>query len=185
MKLDPLDGQPLVPKPHHFAIILGGRRDQESLRDRVAIGAQRVISDRLKRVRHPGKESLAIVFDRTRFSVPHQSRTVHCGSADVGDRLVPEANAKERHIEARPSFKRGPGDIQADARFAGSAGAWREKNSSRSQGRDALQVDLVVPTDDNLCPALPEVLDQVIGEAIEIVDDEDHGLSSVRARLLK
>jgi hypothetical protein len=45
---------------------------------------------------------------------------------------------------------------------------------------DLADRDLVITADDDVSPKLPQVLDEVVGERVVVVEDEDHLLLVVR-----
>lgn len=87
-------------------------------------------------------------------------------------------------------MRRGHGlqNIEAYARTVRRTGSRRQQNPLRAQTRDLLQADLVVPCDLNLRAAHAKVLNEIVGEAVVIVDDQNHagivaGGVEVRVRL--
>ena len=67
-------------------------------------------------------------------------------------------------------------DVVADAAFAGSAGAGGDDDVSRLQVLDLLDGDFVVAEDFDCLPGadFAQLLDEVVGEGIVIVDEDDH-----------
>jgi hypothetical protein len=67
-----------------------------------------------------------------------------------------------------------PDECDADSGFLRGAGAGREENALRVHGFDFHYGELVVAADYHLGSQFPQILDEVIGEGIVVVEDEDH-----------
>src|SRR5690606_14164707 len=85
------------------------------------------------------------------------------------DGLVAEADTEQRDA-AGEMFYRGDGNT----RLIGRAGAGRNHDVARRHGFDAGEVDLVVADHAHLGPQFPEVLHEVPGEGIVVVDHQQH-----------
>ncbi|MNI92287.1 hypothetical protein D3C73_1500600 [compost metagenome] len=68
--------------------------------------------------------------------------------------------------------------LQADPRFVRGARPGREQDAVRLKLFDAREGDLVIPANLYGLAELAQILNQVVGERIEIVDDQDHGCHS-------
>ena len=88
----------------------------------------------------------------------------------LGDRLMAEA-----HAEDRKPAGRGAHQWQGDAGAIGVAWPWREHDRVGRQGDRVLNSQGVVAIDRSLCAKLAQIVDDVPGEAVVIVDDEQHG----------
>ena len=97
----------------------------------------------------------------------------------LADRLVAEADAKNRGLQIGLA-ERPTEDVQADARLVRSAWTGGEHNPIRPNPLDFRQIDFVVSLHEHFDSALPQILDQVIGEGIKVVDDENHAPIVVR-----
>src|SRR5690606_4179750 len=93
---------------------------------------------------------------------------------DLADGLVSETHAEDRdatselhdHLEADAGVLRGPG-------------AWRNQDAVRASGADLGRRRAIVEADVAVDPESLEVLDEVEGEGVVVVDDDDapgHGL---------
>src|SRR3954453_17184744 len=70
----------------------------------------------------------------------------------------------------------GAGDGEAEARLVGGARAGRDDDALVGPLEQAVGVGLVVAEDLDVGAQLPQVLDEVVGEAVVVVDDEEsHG----------
>ena len=112
----------------------------------------------------------------------HQRGRAHDRAAiDLADRLVAEADAEDRDFRAGALDQR-----QADAGLVGRAGAGREHDGLGVHGHHLVDGDLVVAAHGELRPQLADVVDEVVGEAVVVIDDENgHGLCCLilRARM--
>ena len=100
----------------------------------------------------------------------HQlGRTHHVGTVDVPDRLVTEAHTEQWCSDGR----------ECSDRFADDPARLWPTRPGRQQHRVGCQRDrvvdreLIVAHDDRIGAELPEVLHQVVDEAVVAVDDED------------
>ena len=66
-----------------------------------------------------------------------------------------------------------------DAGLAGRAGPGRKQDPLRLQGFDFVHGELVVAADIDFGTQLAQILDEVVGEGVVVVEDEDHGRTSV------
>ena len=88
----------------------------------------------------------------------------------MADRLVTEADAKHR----LPAGER-PDDFEGHPGFARRAGTRREQDAVGVEREGPGGRDFVVPEHALLHAQLAEILDQVEGKRVEVVDDEQHG----------
>ena len=89
------------------------------------------------------------------------------------DGLVSEADAEERQL-ARERLDGG----ERDAGGVGVAGTGREDERLGLERPDAVHVDFVVAHHVHLRAQSPEVLDEVVGERVVVVDHEYHSVSA-------
>ena len=69
-----------------------------------------------------------------------------------------------------------PDHIDGDPRLLRRAGAGGEEDRLRVHGLDLLEGDLVVSVHGHLAAQLAQVLDQVVGEGIVVVDHQYHAV---------
>src|SRR5262249_53624084 len=95
------------------------------------------------------------------------------------ERLMTEAHAEDRD--------RGGGlvdEIEADARFIRGAWAGREHDGVRIGLDHVRRRKLVVAVNHDLRAQLTQIVEQVEGEAVVIVDQDDHGTGSLARGVL-
>ena len=173
VELHALDGQRLVAHAHDLVLRRSRAVTSRQSGTRRALDHQRVVARRLERVRQPGEHALAVVVDRRRLAV-HDPRGAHDLAAEgLADGLVAQADAQDRDLARRSvlitsrlmpaSFGvHGPGEItMCDGRQRRD----RRRRRSRRCARRARP------------PQLAQVLDQVVGERVVVVDHEQHQCS--------
>lgn len=93
--------------------------------------------------------------------------TDHFTSVDLANALVPEAYTEDGHF-----LSEFLNDRATDPRVAGSAGPGRDADSGWRLVPDFVEGDLVVAMDLHFHTQLSEVLNQVVGERIVVIDDQ-------------
>ena len=95
----------------------------------------------------------------------------HPGAQGVADALVAQADAQQRNLRAEPLDH-----LVRDPRLPGRAGPGEMIRWVGCVGLDLVERDLVVADDPQVEPRvdLAEPLDQVVGERVVVVDQEDH-----------
>src|SRR6185369_854033 len=88
------------------------------------------------------------------------------------DGLMSQANAKQRYLAGKM-----PDQRNRDSRLLRRAGARGEKNPFRAHGFHLRRSYLVIPPHLDLGTQFTQILDQVIGKRIVVVEDENHKLN--------
>src|SRR5262249_51907976 len=97
-------------------------------------------------------------------SCPH-----HLAAKSLTDRLMAEAHAEDRRR------RRGPcNEVEANASFVWRAGARGQHDGVRLKCHHIGDGNLVVAMHDNVGPQPAKIMEKVEGEAIGIVDQDDH-----------
>ena len=97
---------------------------------------------------------------------------------NLSDALVSEADAENRDSAAEVHNR-----IAADPCFGRSARAGRDANLFRSERLDFPDSDFVIAFDEKFGAEFAEVLDEVVGERVVVIDDENHILALSMARI--
>ncbi len=105
----------------------------------------------------------------------HPLRPDHPASEGLPDGLVAETDAQDGDL-----FVEAPDDVEGDARLIRGAGAGGQDNGLRCHGLDLLQGRLVVPPDNHVFSELAQVLDQVVGKRVVIIDHQDLFCTSIQ-----
>ena len=82
-----------------------------------------------------------------------------------------KTDAKQR----RASFGGGMHKRQANARLRGIARAGGQHDGLRAHRHRLLHIQRIVAAHDDFCPKLAQIMHEVIGETIVVIDQEQHG----------
>ncbi len=168
MKLDSMDGKGFVPEPHDF-VFGRTRTDFETVWERFETDDEGVVAGCIERVWKILKNSFSIVEDGRGFPVHQSSGTDDFAAENVAHALVAEADAKHRK-----AWTKGSDDVIGDASFIWGARAWRDADAFGMEGLNFGEGDLVVAFDEQIGTEFAEVLDQIVGERVVVIDDQQH-----------
>ena len=88
----------------------------------------------------------------------------------------------ETHTEDRRARAKLGDEVQADSRVLGPPGARTDQNASRGESFDVPDRHGVVSFDHDLGPELAQILNEVVGKRVVVVDHENHRSRSLAAR---
>ncbi len=173
MKLHSFDGELSVAQSHDRAGSIFFRSpgaDFQFCRQIFLFHDERVIA----RSRHGHgqavEDGFVVVRDRAGLAV-HQVRSAHDVAAKSrADSLMSQADAEHRHFAGEV-----PDQINADAGILRRTRSRRDHDALRLHRLDLSNRDLVVAANLNLRAQFPEILNQVVGKGIVVVENEDHG----------
>ena len=115
------------------------------------------------------EDGLVVVGDGAGLAV-HQVRSAHDVAAKSrADGLMSQADAENRNFAGEV-----PDQIDADAGVLRRARTRRDHDALRLHGLDLGNCDLVVAANLDLRAQFPEVLNQVVGKGIVVVENENH-----------
>src|SRR6185437_6491014 len=181
VELDAFDGQGLVAEAHDGAGVgcaaAGGHAcgDLEFLWDRVFADDQRVVTRAGHGLREVAEDAAIIVLDRRGLAVHELGGTDDLGTEGRADGLMAEADAEGGDLLVGRQRGEALDERDEDAGVLRCAGAGREDDSRGAQGDNFVGGDLVVAFDDDLAlTQFADVLDEVVGEGVVVVEDEDH-----------
>jgi hypothetical protein len=170
VELDALGGQLAVAHAHDHAAAAG--RHLEAV-GHVVVDDQRVVAPDGEGRGQPGEDRAAVVLDRRRLAVDGDVAD-DLAAERLGQRLVAEAHAEGRHA----GFGEAAHDVDRDPRLVGRAGAGRDDRALEAALEQLVDRGTVVAHDLELAPQLTQVLDEVVGERVVVVDHEHlHGQS--------
>ena len=135
-----------------------------------ALDHQRMIARRLERRVDAAENSAALVADFRQLAVHRRRRAHHLAAERLADRLMAEADAEDRNVSARPCAIR-------SRQMPASLGVQGPGESTMASGSAAMNRggrDLVVAMHDDVRPQLAEIMHQVEGEAVVVVDQHNH-----------
>ena len=153
---------------------LGSRGDFE-LGGKTFVGHdERVIAGAGHRGRDVCEDRLTVVGDLAGLAVHELGCADDVTSEGCADGLVAEADAEESGCAGLRW--RSADEVDADAGVLRGAGAGGDEDAVGVQVFDLLWGQFVVATNDHLLAELANVLDEVVGEGVVVVEDEDHGV---------
>jgi hypothetical protein len=115
------------------------------------------------------EQSGAMVMNRRGLSVHEPFRSHDFSSKNLSDALMTKTNA-----EKWSGFSEFADHITADACFRGGAGTGGNTDSLGRFFADFVERDLIVPVNLHLCAQFTEVLDEIVGKGIVVVDHKEH-----------
>src|SRR5262245_61038679 len=167
MELNAVHRQSAMHNSHHQAI--GAFRvDRQITRHAGALHHQRMVARCLQRSINAAKYPGPGVPDFRKLAV--QGSCPHDFSAKrLSDCLVAEAYAEDWS-----AGRRFADEIEANAGFVGRARTWREDDRIGLQRHDVRDRNLVVAMDDHIRPQSSQIMEEVEGEAVIVVDQDNH-----------
>jgi len=174
VELDAFNRQLAVAESHNGALAGDTGRNFELVRDRVFGNDERVIARAGHRLRKVAEDGAAVMSNNAGLAVHQLFRANHFPTKGCTDGLMAEADAEERNL--LPGGQRGKVFYQRDedTGFLRGAGSGRKQDVVGVQRDDFFGGDFVVAFDDNLGTEFTHVLDEVVGEGVVIVENEDH-----------
>ena len=168
VELDAVDGQFAVGEAHDFAFGgFGG--DFEAGREGFAFDDEGVVAGGFEGARQAGEDILAGVEDGGGLSV-HEARGANdVAPVNLTDALVAEAHAEDGNFPAEM-----PNHIATDTGIGRSAWPGGDDDFFGSKLFDVGNGNLVVALHKKLRTKFAEILNEVVGERIVVIDDEDH-----------
>src|SRR5690606_3983954 len=171
MELHPFDIECLVAQAHdlvHAAVVmLRPGSDLKTVWQRLFFNDQRMVTRRGKRTRQAAEHTLAFVIDRRGLAVHHLARTHHFAAEYLAHALVAKADAENRQLAGEVLDCR-----HRDAGFVRRARAGRNHQPVRRDLFDLFKSDLVIAVHQHLGAQFLQVLDDVVGKAVVIVDHQ-------------
>src|SRR5579871_6787930 len=111
------------------------------------------------------------------YRSPHDRATI-----GLTDGLMTETDTECRHATSGLCDQ-----LKANARLVGRARPWRKHDSLRAHGENVGEAQLVVAFDDDFRPELPQIVEEVVGKAVVVIDQEqqDAGASGNTGAFLR
>ena len=165
VKLNALDRQLAMLKPHNRAILkLCG--DFKAIRKAFALNNQRMIPGGVKWCRQTCKNAFAVVMHLAHLAMHDLMTPGHSAAKSLADGLMPQADAHQRRF----GFRCGLNQRQADTRLIWCSGAGRQENPRRLHRHGFLGIDRIVAPDLNIRPQFAQIMDEVVGETVIVID---------------
>ncbi len=126
-----------------------------------------MVAARFQRGRQSLEQALATVVDGRPLAM-HRLDRDDLTAIDQADRLVPKANAEDRHLRPEAAD-----DLERDAGVLWPRGSGADDDAVERPALDLCDGDLVVADDLDLGAQLAEVLVEVVGERVVVVEQQD------------
>ena len=154
----------------HDLAVVGPGGDLQVVRQAVALHRQAVVAGGGEGVRQAGEDALAVVVDRAGLAVHQGLGADHLAAKGLADGLVAQADAEDRQVGRRGREQR-PGRCRPRWACTGRARAGRA-SGRRASASATLIASLRMHA--RLRPQLVQVVDEVVGEAVVVIDHQDH-----------
>src|SRR5262249_58619047 len=135
-----------------------------------AINHERMVPRRLEGSVDAAKDTAALMLDQRKLAVDRHWGPHNLAAEGLADRLVAKADAEDRNGPAGPGY-----ELQTDARVIRRTRPRRQHNRLRVCRHHLTARYLVVAMDGDLRPAATEIVEQGEGEAVVVVNEDDHG----------
>src|SRR5215211_3374639 len=169
MELDALGGQLAVADGHQHPATVGG--GLEAVRQRVLADDERVVAAHDERGFDAGEDRPAVVLGGGGLAV-HRDVAHDVAAERLRQRLVAQADAERRHARLREPLD----DLEADTGLIGRARTGRHDHAIELAAEQVVHGRAVVAHDLQVASHLAQVLDEVVGERVVVVDHQDlHG----------
>ena len=147
------------------------RRDLEHVGQALSLDDQRMIARHLNALGQALEHALAGVADGRQLAVHGLGRADHLAAVDLADGLVAEADAEQRDLAA-------PALAMRSRQMPASLGVHGPGDSTMAFGplNDVGGADLVVADDLARSTQLTQVVDEIVGEAVIVIDEDEHAL---------
>src|SRR5579875_3755753 len=121
-----------------------------------------------KRRRQALEDRAAVVVNLTGLSVIDCTGTDDAPAEGFADRLMSQTDAEQWDLPGKPA-----NDFERDPGAAGCSRPGRDHNALGPQPGDFFDADLIVATHDELLAELAQILRQVVGKRIVVVDQQN------------
>src|SRR3569623_231804 len=153
------------------AFVLRPRGHFQAMRQRGLLDDERMITRRLERIGQPLDNPRIGMVDGRGLAVHHLTRVHYSAAEGLTDTLVAETHAKQRKYSGIPAD-----DVERHARLVGRTWARRDHDMVGSEAPDLLDADLIIAVHAHIGAELAQILHQVVGERIIIVDHQQHDI---------
>ncbi|MNH13845.1 hypothetical protein D3C81_839810 [compost metagenome] len=171
MELHPFDVQFFMTQAHDLVyrtIFKGGPGSQlQAFRQGFTLDHQRVIAGYSQRIVQTGKHTLVLVVYRTGLAMHDLAGTYDIATKGLANGLVTQANAENRQLAGKMQD-----GLDGNTGLGRGARAGGNHDALGVQGFDLGDGQLVIANDLDLSTQLAEVLHDVVGEGVIVVDHQ-------------
>lgn len=170
VELHTMDGARFVRQSHDEAVF-GFGRDGEAVGQRFPFDDQRMVAGRVKGRWQPGEDALPFMKDGGDFAVARFGRADNLPAKGLPHGLKPQADTEQGDIRRRT----GGDEAEADAGMVRIGRAGGNDDSLWFQIERSLNTQRIVAVNDDILPQIPHILDEIVGERVIIIYQQDHG----------
>src|SRR3569623_1116998 len=175
MKLHPLHRVVAMAHAHDLvtlaAFVLRPRGHFQAMRQRGLLDDERMITRRLERFGPPLANPPIGMVEGRGLAAHHLTRVHYSAAEGLTDTLVAETHAKQRNFSGITAD-----DVERHARLVGRTWARRDHDMVGSEAPDLIDADLIIAVHAHIGAELAQILHQVVGERIIIVDHQQHDI---------
>jgi hypothetical protein len=175
VELHALDGKRLMAHPHNLSVVVCGGSYDESRRQTFPGDHKGVVTRCSKGIWHAFEQPFAIVAYHRGLAVHDAARPRYHAPSNLTNRLMAEADPKDGGLTTAAEGE--THHVETDSTSIRCARSWREHNCLGRQLSDLRNRDFIVAFDNHCFAKLPQVLNEVIGKAVVVVDNENHCVS--------
>src|SRR3954454_627584 len=139
-----------------------------------------MIARRVEIIVETTKNTATFVPDAAQLAMDWFRRANDAGAISLPNRLMAKANAEDWHLPAGLAHK-----LKANASPVGRAWSWRENDAGRICRQGFRRRDPIVPLDDHLRAQFSQIMDEVEGETVVIVDQEEHSFFQALVSIIR
>ena len=161
----------LVHHAHDHAVIRLCRLFQH-WRQAFGCDGQRVIARCFEIIVQAAENTFAGVVHPAQLAVHRLRRADDPATISLPDRLMAQAHPQNRDPAIGLANQ-----IETDPGLVGVAGPRRQHDGLRAHGQRVAHADAVIALDTHLRAQFPQIVEQVVGEAVIIIDQQKHGLT--------
>src|SRR5215472_142103 len=168
VELDAFDFVAAVTEAHDDAVI-AFRGDHELARQRLPFNNERVITGGRERVRQLAEDIFAVVMDLAGFAMEKFRSADDFSAKSCTNGLVAEANTEDWKFSGKTLD-----ELDGNARFPRRTRSGRNDNALRAAAGDFFNGDFVVAMDFDVRTELTQILREVVGKRIVVVQQQNH-----------
>jgi hypothetical protein len=168
VELDALEFGATVADAHDDAVVgFGG--DGEFARQRFAVDDEGVVARGGERVGEFAEDAFCVVMDGAGFTVEEFWRANDFPAECGADSLMAETHTQNWKFSSEALD-----EFDGDAGFFGCAGAGGDDDAFGFAADDVVHGDFIVAVDFDVAAEFAEILGEVVGEGVVVVEEEDH-----------
>lgn len=170
MKLHAVKWEMPMLQTHNDTVFCPGSALQH-IRAGFGVDDETVVAGGHERIRQTGKHAGIFMKHGTQFAVNGLRGPDDVATIDLTDSLMTEADTQDRDMRSGS-----PNEIAADTSLGRGAGAWGDDDGFRPENNGLLNSQGIVAAYITFSPEFTEIVNEIEGEAVIIVDQQDHDI---------